>query len=612
VTVLATGAGTRTPAWAELASVFGAAFLIRIAHAWFVSQTPFFEGPIIDAHTYRMFAEHLSKTGNWGGAFYQPPLYPAFLGLLFAAGLHSSWAISIVQSAMGSATAALMVLVGRRLAGEPARARSAGLLTGFATALYGPLVFYDLELLPPALLHLLLASSLVLALHSRRFGVADVGIGLGLGLSIVAWPLSAVLVPGLLVLRARRLPAGRRLLALLVTFACLVLPSTLTAQHNARENAPGVIVSYNSGINLWLGNNPNWRDTWQARPGARFEPEFERPDREGVTKSKDRSKYFARLALRDAIARPGAALTRTAEKFYYVWHGREIRRNQDIAAMRDASPILRAAIWEVGIAFPFGIVAPLALLALWRRRREPDVRIIAATLLSYALVLAAFFVSARYRLPLALLLLPFAADQCLALVHAGRNDWKTWAALVALAVPLNLPNAFTAGFAADRAERGILEVQAWRNQGNLERAERLSAELVSRFEADANVQMLRAEVLIAFGRCREAAAHLNRVIVLAPRAATPRVMLASCLDELGDPAGAERAFAAALALHPHHPVALKRAGSMYARYGRVIEAHALLTRFVESGYQDAEVDELLQQLAPERRRAIEAGPARLP
>ena len=556
--------------------VASVAFALRVAHAAFLSRTPFFEGPIIDSQTYWVVAEHAASTGDFGGAFYQPPLYPAFLALLFRAGLNSAWAVEIVQSALGSATAALMVLIGRRLASKGHSARHVGLAVGFTTALYGPLVLFDLELLPPSLVHLLLIGALVLALRPGPVGPKDAAIGLLSGTAITGWPLSFALLPALLALRARRLSKGRpRALGIGLALAFSLPPITLTARHNAAHDGAGILVSYNTGINLWLGNNPSWRDTWRARPGARFEPELERPDREGVTKPGPRSAYFVRMVRRDVAERPLPALGRTLEKFYYVWHGREIRRNQDMELLREASPLLRALVWEAGVFFPFGLLAPLALLSLWRRRREPDISILAFTALFYAVVVAAFFVASRYRLPMVLLLIPVAVDQVFHLVSAGGATGRSLAILATGLVALNLPNDFTRTFAADEAERGILTAQSLRNQGKLERADEISEALALRFPDDANVQMLRAEMLVAAGRCDSALRHLERTIELTPRAATPRVVLGDCYDALGNAPAAERAFATALSLHPYHPVALKRAGIMYARYGRVIEARSV-------------------------------------
>lgn len=574
----------------------------RLGHAVFIARTPFFDGPVIDAYAYRRFAEQIAATGDFGGAFYQPPLYPAFLALLVRLGLGSPWAIAIAQSLLGAATAALLVPIGRALASDAGRARSVGLGAGIVTALYGPLVLFDLELLPPPVVDLALASAFALALSAARFGLADAVLGLSLGLCAIGFSLTALVAPGLLALRLWRVAPGRRVAALLVALLCAAPPLAWSALHNAAHDGGGVVVSFNTGINLWLGNNPRWRETWRARPGAQFEPEFERPDREGATTPAARSRFFIHLAVQDALARPGAALQRTAEKLYYALHGREIRRNQDIGTLREASPILRALLWEAGLCFPFGLLLPLALIGFARRRRETDIRILAGTALVYALGVALFFVASRYRLPLVLLLIPIAVDQALQSWTERARARGPLALLAAGVLLLNLPVEFTKTLAADAAERGVLEAQALRNGGQIARAERLAAALVARFPHDANVQMLHAELLAHADRCREAEPHLRAVIALAPRAATPRVALGTCYDDLGDPAAAERAFAGALSLHPYHPVALKRAGALYARHGRQVEARALLERFVASGYDDVEVARALARSREEPGR----------
>jgi tetratricopeptide (TPR) repeat protein len=223
-------------------------------------------------------------------------------------------------------------------------------------------------------------------------------------------------------------------------------------------------------------------------------------------------------------------------------------------------------------------------------------------LLLYAAGIAVFFVAARYRLPLALLLIPLAVDQALHLLALGRGALKSVASLAALIVVLNLPNEFTRSFAADGAERGIVEAHAWRNQGKIGPADRLAEKLVARFPDHANVRMLKAELLVNSGRCEQARSHLQRVTELAPRAATPWVMLGSCLDQLDDHDAAERAYAMALALHPYHSRALKLVGAMYARRGRSFEAQAVFKRFLKSGYQDPDVDQWLKELTATERR----------
>jgi len=568
----------------DFALVALVALAARLLHAWFVSRTPFFSGPVIDAAMNRGLAQRLATTGDTGSAFYQPPLYPAFLSLLFRAGLTSPWSVAVVQSAMGALTATLLVEVGRRWASRERWQRAAGLACGLGAALYGPFVLFDLELLPPCCVDLLLVTGLLLSVRRAPLGPADVVLGLASGLSITAWPPAALFLPLFLFMRARRRPQARGALVAVVLGMALA-PLAVTARYNARHGGAGVVVSYNLGINLWLGNGPHWRETWLARPGAAFEPELERPDRHGATTPAARSAYFVELVLNEVEQHPLAFISRTTEKLYYVFAGRELRRDQDIELLREASPVLRGLLWEAGIAFPFGVLLPLGLLALVRRRDEPDVRAAAALAAGYALVLALFFVSSRYRLPLVLVLLPLGADQA-AFLFSERGRARPAVLGLATVLLLNLPNRFTARFAASAAERGILEATAWANQGQHARAGALANDLVQRFPQDANVLMLRATQLTDEGRCREAEPLLLKTIELAPRAATPRVVLASCYETLGQLSAAERALANALALHPYHPLALRRASLLMQRERRLQEAKALAQRFLASGYDD--------------------------
>jgi len=572
----------------DFALVGAVAFAVRLAHAWFISRTPFFEGPVIDAAVNRGLGRQLAGSGELSAAFYQPPLYPVFLSLLYRIGLGSAWSVAVVQSMLGAATAVLLVAIGRRLTARIDLKRAVGLACGMAAALYGPFVLFDLELLPPCAVDLLLAGALLLALRAGPLNAADAALGLLFGLALVGWPPSAVLGPGLLLLRGRRLAVGRGALVV-VALACAAIPVATAARFNARHGGQGVVVSYNLGINLWLGNNPNWRDTWRARPGAAFEPELERPDRQGVTRPAARSAYFVGRALDYVRRRPLAALARTEEKLYYVWHGAEIRRDQDIELLREASPVLRILLWEAGVAFPFGVLAPLGLLAIWRRRREADVRYLALGLAAYALVLAVFFVSSRYRLPMVILLLPLAAEESLWLLGSARRAPRLLLAPALLLTLLNLPSAFTKTFAADAAERGVLEATAWKNQGRFERAETIAADLVQRFPSDPNVLMLRAELFVSAGHCRDAEPLLKKTVELAPRTATPRVMLASCYQDLGNARAAEQQLVGALALHPYHPLALRDASLLFMRQHRGVEARALVGRFLAAGYRDPEL-----------------------
>ena len=106
-------------------------------------------------------------------------------------------------------------------------------------------------------------------------------------------------------------------------------------------------------------------------------------------------------------------VTSCSTKTYLFWHGHEVGRNQDLYYARNFSSLLSMLLWKSSIAFPFGVLAPLALLGiglLWREglHREPGSALLLLFLLSYALSVVLFFVTARYRLPVVPVLLLFA------------------------------------------------------------------------------------------------------------------------------------------------------------------------------------------------------------
>ena len=76
----------------------------------------------------------------------------------------------------------------------------------------------------------------------------------------------------------------------------------------------------------------------------------------------------------------------------------EIPRNQELYPARAWSPVLRVLLWKVpGLAFPFGLLLPLAVVGLgvaWRRAP-----VLAASVVLLGLAVAAFFVTGRYRAP---------------------------------------------------------------------------------------------------------------------------------------------------------------------------------------------------------------------
>ncbi len=128
----------RLPLRAALA-IFGTALALRLLHVWQMRGTPYFTVLMGDARGYDQWAQRLAG-GDWVGTdvFYQAPLYPYFLGVVYAFAGHDLLAVRIVQALVGSLSAVLVGVAGARLFSP-----RAGLIAGLGLAIYAPAIFFD-------------------------------------------------------------------------------------------------------------------------------------------------------------------------------------------------------------------------------------------------------------------------------------------------------------------------------------------------------------------------------------------------------------------------------------------------------------------------------------
>jgi 4-amino-4-deoxy-L-arabinose transferase-like glycosyltransferase len=410
--------------WPFTALVFVIALALRLGHVLALRSSPYFTRPVLDAETYYWAARGLAGGQSWAEAVYwQPPGYSYFLaGILWLAG-PGFLAPRLVQAVLGGLTAALTCAIGARVFG-----RAVGLGAGLIVAVYGLLIYYDGELLAPSLAICLQMATLYCAVRApterRRVGWGAAGLLNGLTAVVVVPAL--VLVP-VLALAARRW-AGWFLLGAAVAVA----PVTL---RNWMQGGEVVLISSNGGINLYLGNNPRYDATVGMRPGRDWQALVRAPGLHGTAGAGAASRFFVTRVIGYTRRDPTAFMALQARKLGLLLGGTEIPRNQEIYPARAWSPILRVLLWKVpGLAFPFGLLLPLAVVGLgveWRRAW-----ILAASTILLGLSVVAFFVTARYRAPLVPLLALYAAAGVRWAIVEASTRARVIAGVVAAAVYL--------------------------------------------------------------------------------------------------------------------------------------------------------------------------------
>lgn len=414
------------PERVALGIVLGALGL-RLLHMWQMSASPLFADPAVDAATYVEHATQLAAGQwlGWGeGPFWQPPLYPYVLGLVKGVFPDAFfYVVRILQAAMGALCCLLVYWIGRRIFSPGIALVAAG-----AAAVYGPLIYFDARLLPTGLATFLALAGLLLLLAAVERPAKRLFLAAGWlwGTAALAVATVLALVPLTAVWLVHRYwnkpDRGRAWIGSFLLGAGLaILPVTL---YNDIVGADVVLISSNGGVNFYVGNNADSDRTLAIRPGWEWEELMAEPVRQGISRPSAKSSYFYARAFAFIGQSPLDYIALLAHKAVQFWSGDEIERNQEIYYWRKYSSVLTPMLWKWGLAFPFGLVGPLALVGLAVYIRREGLGLPAVVTLGYSLAVIAFFVTARYRLPVVPLLLLFATYGGHWLYQRGRE--RTW------------------------------------------------------------------------------------------------------------------------------------------------------------------------------------------
>ncbi|MCC7126869.1 MAG: tetratricopeptide repeat protein [Acidobacteria bacterium] len=627
------------------AAVFVVALVVRLAHVWSLRDTPAFDILLGDARAYDAWAERLAA-GDWlgGEVFYQAPLYPYLLGVLYAVAGRDLLVVRLVQAVIGAASASL-------LAGAAARLVSpcAGVVAGLGLALYAPAIFFDALLQKSVLDVFFMVAVLWLAgdLIARPDRTARwLALGAALGaLSLtrenalaivavaVAWSASvsrrAWRHESEAVQRRVLRDSGFRIQPVVALTAGLLLLLTPVLVRNYMVTGGFYLTTSQFGPNFFIGNNAGADGTYMALRAGRGAPEFERQDATELAEAAlgrsltpaEVSAYWSGRARQFITGEPAAWAQLMARKVALLINRVEMLDTESQQTYEEWSPVLRL-LAPIG---HFGVLMPLAALGLWvlwpdRRRLWPVLAMAAA----YAASVIVFYVFARYRFPLVPFLLVFASAGVTGAAarwhHASRTQrGLTIAAVVALAVlvwwPLLSPRRMRAitetnlgvalheagrtGDALRHLERAVTlqpdYAPAYNNLGVVLRAAGRTDEAIAAYErglqqpgAYADLHFNLANALRDQGRTDEAAAHLRQAVTAAPAdAAGAHNNLGLALAAKGQMADAAAEFRAALALDPSSVIALRNLGNILATVGDRDQALDTLRRAAALAPNDA-------------------------
>ncbi|MGD8719658.1 MAG: glycosyltransferase family 39 protein [Candidatus Zixiibacteriota bacterium] len=373
----------------------------------------FGKGPLTaDGYEYAAVAKRFSLglgLTSAGGKLYvhsHPPLYPAFIGLVFRAG-GDLGSVRLIQMLLSVAALALAYAVARAELGR--RAADWTLLLG---ALYLPAAFYSTQILSEAVFAFPLALGLLLLSRGWRGGRGAaawyVGAGLAFGLAALVRALAlpmAVAVAAYL-LFARDTGRGRRWVRAAAVLAGTAVVMAGWSGYVYAKTSRVVLVDTSGAAIFYIGNNPRtpFHHAWDALD----DPACSEPLRRALDPAEDGFRVAAeyrRAALDYVWERPLETAARMPGKFLDLFEPERLfaatARNRGlpagvmaVVAAEMAADAALLLLWGVGLALmPSG-------------RLANTLRVLAGVTVLAHVVTYAY---PRYHVPLLIVSLPAAA-----------------------------------------------------------------------------------------------------------------------------------------------------------------------------------------------------------
>ena len=392
--------------------LFCIALAVRALYFVLHSSSIYFDRPILDSLWIHQWAESIAKgAGSGSEAYFRAPLYPfAVAGIYRLCGAHAA-VVAALQHVLGAGAVVLLYRLGRRLVD-----RRTGVIAALLLSFYWIAIFFEGELLIAssalflALFLLNLLAGLDVRAHRNR---RLLGIGLVLGVAIIARPNFLVLLPLAIIWpligRRSRPRAWREVLIVLCATALPIMPVTV---RNVVVADDFVWVASQGGLNLYVGNGPQADGKTAMSPGETGpmrRDQIEHDFRDNITlagrkiaeqesgselKASEVSNFWAKRTWDEVRSRPGRAVGLLLRKSYFFLNGFEISNNKDLTYAQSECGLWAFAPVRLVWVLPF---AWLGLFVIPRRARW----LLGSFVALYGFSVVLFFISARFRLPVA-------------------------------------------------------------------------------------------------------------------------------------------------------------------------------------------------------------------
>lgn len=507
--------------------------LVRFIYLLELSAHPGFDSLMVDEKWHWLWAQEILNTSFWGtGAYFRGPLYPYFLAALVWISDSSVFWTKTLQLLICGVTGLVIFKLTRHLFAD-----TVAKVALVIYACYGTFLFYDSMLLVEILfLFFALWAVYRLVLVGKSGTVSQyLVIGLLFGLSALARPNILLVLPflALWLFWKNNRNGNFKLASPLALAAGVLIAIAPVTVRNYVVTGDFILISSQGGVNFYIGNNPDANgltmvmpeiSLTESVPWDKFVPvthaQAEKEAGHTLTES-EASAHWNAKAWKYIGENPGSFLSLTLKKFRYLFSGFENSDNGDIYYQRTQSYLYAALLWSFGIFFPFGLLLPLAIVGLYlTREKRLSLTPTYITLLAYIPSVILFLVTARHRLLLVLLLIPFAAFALIWLFRWFQTKQKQQSLGIPLTlfvitlIACNIPYHEKSNF--DDFQIHYNEALKYQNAGELPSAEREYLEAAKFYTGSATLYNNLGYIQFMQGKITEGERNLRQSIAISP------------------------------------------------------------------------------------------------
>ena len=378
------------------------AVLIKLGYLFFAFPDPSSVARLSIDELYHYKWAALIATGDIfaNAPYFRAPFYPFLLAFLLKISAGSLVFVRLVQLLAGCVSILLVYRLAERMAGRTAATWAAALYL-----LYPMTTYFEGELLLDSLFVLFLLACLYFMLSPTEKRGRSLACGLFFALAAITRPTILVFAPLIAVYYLRhwgrketRRESIRNVVTCAAISALVMAPITII---NFAASKQFILVSYQGGINFYIGNNadadgissnlPPYGNDWTLDDASYLA--FQESGRQLLYGSQ--SSFWYRQGLRYIIDHPGGFMKLTVRKLFFLFSGHEISNNRPL----DEAVFGNALLSKLPIRFP--MMAALGILPLFLlKRQRSSLYAFYGLIIVYAVTVSLYFVSSRFRLPL--------------------------------------------------------------------------------------------------------------------------------------------------------------------------------------------------------------------